>query len=321
MKKAKELLAQETESLKKKSLGLRKNFDQFKSKNVLKTLALKKKLKDSVDILSDSRIVWKSEMLNLKNAAEIFNVTQSKKELIREKLFDELIRNVSGINLAHLGMPEKENLYNLKITESILDSSCNCSESTLNQTMTRTIDSIKEKVKNLQGNSSTNNLTAVDEKIEISIDSNLKFATSSSNSSLKSENFRSEIEDDSSLNSIPSDLISLKSYESSSNQIKISKSPEPATHRSYKSIKSSKSISKNQSEKEEIDDTMIGLIENTGMQMTNVGVTMPDNIGTLEKGAVYVISESDNGEKTQEVQVSKRSWRVWLCPCIFKVKY
>lgn len=554
MKKAKQLLAQESESLKKKTLALRRNFDQLKSKKALKSLALKKRLQESNTILSDSRIIWKSELLNLKNSSEIFQATQSRKQLIREKIFEELIKTVSSINLSHLGLTEKENISTQVFTDGILDSSCNCSESTLNQTMARTMDSIKEKVKNLCGSSFAKNLTAVDEKIEISIETNPniniegigssvvsdshytqnEYESSYNDFSSESESFKSfessnegkslkspepisekgsdcftessktprheslnsckrnvsspeEFELDSykehlsskrssktsrhesfdrcegnirsseasynghfeekissktsrhesfdsrkghacsskpsdsvshpldsdnmaskssvsgrshksnicsekssetsSFNNLSSEKLSPDSHSSSKNRksfISNSKSPEPVsvnnnspekiipklpisnrshksntissksskplsyksfnsdnlsskppiTNRSHKSnissfksprlisYKSEKNSSKHQPEEEEIDDTMIGLIEHTEFQITTIGVTtLPDQIGTREKETTYVICESESGERTQEVQVSKKTWKMWICPCIFKVKY
>ena len=558
---------------------MRRNFDQLKSKNVLKSLALKKRLQESKTILSDSRIVWKSELLNLKNSSEIFQATQSRKQLIREKIFEELIKTVSSIDLSHLGLSDKENLSTQVLTEGIFDSSCICSESTLNQTMARTMDSIKEKVKNLCASSNANNLTAVDEKIEISIETNPNFNIERIGSSVMSDSLYTPNEYESSYNGISSDGSSVKSFETSNegesfrsperisersydsytegsktyrhesfdshkgnvssselsfndkvnsktsrhesfdsrkgnissseasynkhfddkgnskiskhesfdsrkgnissseascyehlddkanskisrhesfdsrkghacsskpsdsesyccnsgdlgsnssissrihnkssanssipsslqdhsteklspkllsssksrkSYISNSKSPDPAppleqspdriipnppissrSHKSfpnssnlpkpssyminetekkssnppisnrsqnsnisisksprpssYKSYKSDKNSSKQQPEEEEIDDTMIGLIEHSELQITTIGVTtLPDHLATREKETAYVICESENGERTQEVRVTKKTWKMWICPCIFKVKY
>jgi hypothetical protein len=368
LQKAKETLQSEIEQSKQHSLELRKSFDLLKSKNALRSLQLKKRFEEASCYLSEIRLSWKSESLNLKNSIEIFQVNQLKKRLAKEKTFEEILRLMSFFSLSD--EHEKENLYKNNSYQQ-LESTCNWSESTLNQTLMKTVDSIKEKLKNYSSFSEGNTLTAVEEKIEMSFDTNMEFSDETSeeprvtqsderlekteksekiekvqesprkspvdkklkNSEIK-DNFTSSIHLDekilpspfklewSPFNEKSSRTAKAESLENDSpNQLKSSRNSQK-NHLKYL-ITEGLSVSARDFEApkspSQDEDTIIGLICDPSQIMTTLAIpTQGEGLNSSQKGSSYLISDSEALEKTQEIEVKRKTWKSWLCPCIFK---
>lgn len=345
LRKAKERLKSETELSKKKTLELRKEFDLQKSKNALKSLQLKKQLEDRMKYLNDSKCTWKSDLMNLRNSVEIFQVSEVKKKMFKERVYEQLVELIARLQVNNDNQADKENYWK-RVAGVGLDLSSNCSESTLNQTLIKTVDSIKERLKNMSSVSESNTLMAVEERIELSIDTNLDFSdeqvsscssqdpksptqltdrlqkakyfyTQSSDSN-RTPDRRSNI--DSSRKSSVSNH-SLGQCESVRSEIptKRSQANNLATEQVNISLQPSPEKQPKTAYENEMNDTIINLAYDQNQILSTIAIpTQGDPLNNTSKGASYLISEGESMERTQEIKVKSKNWKTWLCPCIFK---
>ncbi|OMJ78326.1 hypothetical protein SteCoe_21881 [Stentor coeruleus] len=301
LSKVRQQLEQEKELSKQKSLELRKAIDLAKSRQVLKSLMLKRQLKDLENQLQDSKITWSAELQNLHNSHEQYNTSQLKKKYLKEKLFNELY---SLITLAQreyslegtLNSPTsiKDNSKKLENTTEYLDYS-NKTLSTNQSTLAfiKTMDSIKEKLKNLSSTyQKPDFLTEVEEKIEISCDTQINISLG---------NLESEVN---------TQLIPLTVLE------------EQRDEHIRETLQSESGISIKQPEEEQIEETVISHLYDC-VEMTTCG----NHVTTKgDSHKMYIVNdEIEAKEETLDVSkydvvVNKKTWKHWLCPCIFKIR-
>ena len=319
----------------------------MKSKNVLKSLQLKKRLEEGKNYLNDSRCSWKSDLLNLRNSVEIFQASQTKKKLVKEKMYEQLAELMTKLQVKNNTQDDKENFWR-KLGGNGLDLSSNCSESTLSQTLIKTVDSIKERLRSMPIVSESNTLMAVEERIELSIDTNIEFSDEQvsdsssqepesparltdrppkeiyfySQSSEYSKDAHSEAIVESSRKSHISNhsLSQCKSVRSESNtsrgqvnnltteQVNLTLQPSPEKPAGAKARAEA-----------EIDDTIINPMCDQSQILSTIAIpTQGDPLNNTAKGALYLISEGEIMIRTQEIRVKSKNWKSWLCPCIFK---
>ena len=317
----------------------------MKSKNVLKSLQLKKRFEEGRNYLNDSRCSWKSEILNLRNSVEIFQVSQTKKKLIKEKLYEQLVELMTKLESKNNSQEDKENFWK-KLGENGLELSSNCSESTLNQTLIKTVDSIKERLRNMPIASESNTLMAVEERIELSIDTNIEFSDDQvsdstsqepesparltdrphkekyfySQSSERSKIAHSESIVESSRKSHVSNhsISQCKSFRSESNTNR-GQANNLTTEQVNLSLKSSPEKQGKTRQEAEMDDTIINPNCDQSQILSTIAIpTQGDPLNNTSKGAAYLISEGEVMIRTQEIQVKSKNWKSWLCPCIFR---
>ncbi|OMJ95160.1 hypothetical protein SteCoe_1534 [Stentor coeruleus] len=300
LSKARQQLEQEKELSKQKSLELKKVIDLAKSKQVLKSLMLKRQLEDSKNQLQDSKITWSAELQNLHNSHEQYNTSQLKKKYLKEKLFNELY---SLIALAQREFSLEWTLNsptNIKDIQSNLENSTenldyyNKTDSTNQSTLAfiKNIDSIKEKIKNFTSSyQKPDFLNEVEEKIEVSCDTQINISL---------DNLESEI------NIQPMLLTVLETQREENIR---------------ETVQSESGISIKQPEEEQIDENMISNLYDC-VEMTTCGNQVITK-GDSHKN--YIVNdEIEEKEETldvskYEVVVNKRTWKYWLCPCMFKV--
>lgn len=299
LSKARQQLEQEKELSKQKSLELRKSMDLAKSKQALKSLMLKRQLEDLKNQLQDSKITWSAELQNLHNSHEQYNTSQLKKKYLKEKLFNELYslitlaqREFSLEGTLNSTTTNKDIPRNLENTTEYLDyynKTTSTNQSTLD--FIKTIDSIKEKLRNFSSSYQRPDfLCEVEEKIEFSCDTQINISL---------DNLESEV------NTQPMLLTVLETQRE---------------EHVRETLQSESGISVKQPEEEQIEETIISHLYDC-VEMTTCGNQVTTK-GDSHKN--YIVNdEIEAKEETLdvskfEVAVNKRTWKYWLCPCIFK---
>jgi hypothetical protein len=181
IKHKKLLLEQEIEENKKKTLELRRNLDQIKSRQGIKSLIFKKQLEESRKSLQETKIVWASELQRLYNSIEQQKTFALQKKYSNEKLYEQICEKLSIATL--ILFRENSSNFNNAYKKPILEDSLsleNGNEKDIHKShlkICRSIDVIRDKIKKHYETKITNlDLPLPDESVEVSYETDIQIS-------------------------------------------------------------------------------------------------------------------------------------------------
>ena len=292
--RTKDALEEEIESIKKKTLELRKSLDQVKSKEAIKALIYKRQREDLKKNLHESQISWSSDLQRIFNSLEHFKTSQLQKSYFLEKSLNQLMEILSPMKILQSFGENSTEVYEPSQTlkngeeKSLLETFYSSLSSPLNMTTLKALETIREKIQNqlspvekvhfFQG------LSSVDENIEISFEGNSLSPHLQSRELRDNGDCQEVFSDDSRIEQIHQDEES--SIDFGEGKQSFEKNP---------------------------------CIEGFGV-VTTVG-----DQGLLKKNVetTYIVNESELKEDTlnytkAEISFRPRSWKYLICPCIYR---
>ena len=248
---------------------------------------MKKQLDDTKRNLQESNITWASELQQIYNSREHYKTLQLQKKYFYEKNLQTICTLLSSANClaSYTNSSTKGTLDLQKVKHLEQDFTFETLTTTYSQ-FNSSITSIQEKIKRFMDPSVKpgifQELSSVDEKNEVSYDTNIELSMAESVWTIKPVTSRVE------------------------------------TENNVENSKSHRETSLNQPEEEQIEE-INGLIE--GFEFTTNG----DQVITgKELGVSYIIRDDCEGREDtlnytrNEVPVMRKTWKYFICPCIFK---